>query len=188
MRAKGVFFLPLFVRFLLKNTQKRCTFKSLLKSLCTKNGTAKKRYYHCGNNGNDGKQQVEACIALTVAALARKYVNQKEDPADYGDYVQNATPEVVPRREGSVSLGQKHIGCFGIDSLFHVFSPFLRSMPKYYTYSIPLFSFFGKGFFNIFSFFSKKPCNLSKKAKITGCIPYKVHRQGSSKSAFPLRV
>ena len=89
---------------------------------------------------------MEASIATTVTALACEYVYQKEDPADYGNSVQNTAPKIAPSRERSVSLRQKHISCLGIDFFFIIFSPFLRTMPKYYTYSIPLFSFFDKGF------------------------------------------
>lgn len=122
---------------------------------------AKKEAGYCKNDCcNNDSQQMEACIATAVAALACKYVYKQEDLTDYGNGVQNAAPEVAPRRERSVSLRQKHIRCFVIYFVFHVFSPFLRFAPKYYTYSIPLFSFFGKGFCNIFLFFSKK-CHRS---------------------------
>ena len=122
---------------------------------------AKKKAGCCKNDScNNDSQQVEARIATAVAALACKYVYEQEDLTDYGNGVQNTAPEVAPRRERSVSLRQKHIRCFVIYFVFHVFSPFLRFAPKYYTYSIPLFSFFGKGFCNIFLFFSKK-CHRS---------------------------
>jgi hypothetical protein len=129
---------------------RRCTlfrpFKGVRYGL--ESAAKKESAYYKNDCCNNDSQQVEACIATTVAALACKYVYKQEDLTDYGNGIQNAAPEVAPRRERSVSLGQKHIGCFVIDSLFHVFSPFLRFAPKYYTYSIPLFSFFGKSFFN----------------------------------------
>lgn len=76
---------------------------------------------------NDGcKQQsaeIRASKAATVTALACDCVHQKEDPTDYGDRIQNRAPEIVPRRERSVSLRQKHIRCFCVDFVFHFFTP-----------------------------------------------------------------
>lgn len=181
-KRRGILTLPLVFRFFIKKRTKNMYFVPLLGS--SKCHTGAGNIACCCNNdcGNNSNQQVETSIALTVTALARKYVYQQNEPADYGNAVQNTAPEVAPRREGSVRLRQKHIRCFGIDSLFHVFSPFLRTMPKYYTYSIPLFSFFDKGFFNIFLFFHKKTSFAHKNEEIRGCTPYKRHRQGSSKS------
>ena len=124
---------------------------------------------------------METSVATAVTALAREYVNEQEEPADYGDAVQNATPKIVPTAQGSVSLGQKHIGCFVIYFLFHVFFTLSSAEPKYYIYSIPLFSFFGKSFFNIFLIFSQKSVYICQNHKIRDRIPYKRHRQDSSK-------
>ena len=140
-----------------------CFFRPSIRGRYRLKSAAKKEAGCCKNDScNNNSKQVETCKATAVTALACKYVNQKDQPTDYGNGVQNAAPEVAPRRERSVSLRQKHISCFVIYFVFHIFSPFLRFTPKYYTYSIPLFSFFGKGFCNIFLFFSKK-CHLSPK-------------------------
>ena len=73
------------------------------------------------NESNKHCTEVGACVATAVAALGSKCVNQQEYPTDYGNGIQNATPEIVPRREGSVRLGKKHVGRFGINFHF-VFS------------------------------------------------------------------
>ena len=129
-------------------------------------GAEKNARYYGNDDSNDNEQQVKACIAATVTALACKCVDQNEDQADYGNGIQKGTPEIAPRREGSVSLRQKFVRCFGVNSLFHVFSPFLRRVPKYYTYRIPLFSFFGKSFFQYFFVFFTKIFSLCSKRGI----------------------
>ena len=131
-------------------------------------GAEKNARYYGNDDSNDSEQQVKACIAATVTALACKCVDQNEDQADYGNGVQKGAPEIAPRRERSVSLRQKFVRCFGVDSLFHVFSPFLRRMPKYYTYRIPLFSFFGKSFFQYFLFFHKNFFSVFKARNLQG--------------------
>ena len=106
---------------------------------------------------NNRYQQMEACIAATMAALACKYVNQQNKPSNHGNAIQNAAPEIAPRRERSVRCGKELLACIGIDflNLFHIFSPFLRCKPKHFAYSIPLFSYFGKSFLQSFCVFCK---------------------------------
>ena len=85
---------------------------------------------YCGsdkacNYANQQSAEIGTRKATAVTALAGNCMYQKEDPTDYGNGIQNTAPEVVPRRERSVCLRKKHIGCFGVDFdslvLFHVF-------------------------------------------------------------------
>ena len=120
-RAEGDFFLPLFLRFLPKKRKKDVLHETLFGNLSTQSRTTEKSNCYYSDNSKDCYQQMEASIATTVTALACEYVYQKEDPADYGNSVQNTAPKIAPSRERSVSLGQKHISCLGIDFLFHNF-------------------------------------------------------------------
>lgn len=114
--------------FFTKNVQKVGFFKSAKKPFVygTKLDCAHQKCNsstdNTGNYTDEQSAEVGTCIATTMTALACDCVCQKEDPTDYGNGIQNATPKVVPRREGSVCLGEKHIGVLSVDFvLFHSF-------------------------------------------------------------------
>ena len=114
------------------------------------------------NYADNSNQQVVTSIATTVAALACEYVYQKEEPADYGNGIQNTAPKIVPRRERSVRRRQKHIRSFGVDFLFHSFHPFFGISRNISLIAYHFFLLLARGFFNIFCFLQKYSCEFRK--------------------------
>lgn len=82
------------------------------------------------NCANEESAEIGACEATAVTALASDCVYQQADPTDYGNCVQNRAPEIVPRRERSVFLGEKHIGVLVVNLVCFFHSFFTLSSAK----------------------------------------------------------
>ena len=124
-KASGkAFTFPLILHFSFSKTQKVWFFKDFFNrvKLPIKSDRTQKESNYCTNCTNEQSAEIGACEATAVTALVCNCVYQKEDPTNYGNGVQNAASEIVPRREGSVCLRKEHIGVLSIDfCLFHNF-------------------------------------------------------------------
>ena len=96
----------------------------------SKSKHSQKESNYCNDCNNEQSAEIGACEATAVTALASDCVYQKADPTDYGNCVQNSAPEIVPRRERSVFLGEKHIGVLVVNLVCFFHSFFTLSSAK----------------------------------------------------------
>ena len=86
--------------------------------------------YYSEDKNEEKCAERSASKVANVAVLCADSVEQQNEPTDYGDAVQNSTPEVTPTGNGSVGLRELLFNVSNLLSLrdllnfFHVFSPF----------------------------------------------------------------
>ena len=62
--------------------------------------------YNCNDDCNEECAEVRTSEVTAVAVLGADRIDQENEPAKYGNSVQNCAPEVAPTGDGSVGLRQ----------------------------------------------------------------------------------